>query len=156
MKMRQWLAFKPASTSFQSLLPISPAINSSVARSTGKRPFHVGFRQPVLTNRWAPPDPSSLLSSDNVDENVEASLFENEQDDFREESAQSELEEDDSEFLEPDKQAAIATAAVPEGSEPLAHPSVYGSNRKANEDSEHNDAFRELSSFSNLCHKNAC
>jgi hypothetical protein len=44
-----------------------------------------------------------LLSSDNVDENVEASLFENEQDDFREESAQSELEEDDSEFLEPDK-----------------------------------------------------
>ncbi len=83
-------------------------------------------------------------------------MEENEQDISSEEGNQSKFEEDDREYLKAAEDTALATAAISKSGEHLAHPSVNGSDREANEDPDHDNAFFELSAFSVRCCKNAC
>ncbi len=103
-----------------------------------------------------PPDASLLTSSDNVDANVGSYLQENKQDAFSEKGGPSEFEEYDSEYLKAAVEAAMATAAIPKGSEPLAHPNVYGSDRETSEYPNHNNALCDLSVNNVPCRKYAC
>jgi hypothetical protein len=61
-KMRQWLVFNPLFTWSQSLLPITLAIDASVAQSTSQRTFHIAICHPVMPNRWTSPKTLSAKS----------------------------------------------------------------------------------------------